>query len=389
MSPSAPVNNASPPCSVHAYAETSADCGAHCIIARKRDRDKINQRNKHRREQEYVFHLETKVHRLENLLQQQNPGNGTNHETPVEAEQAADTILPNVLEAVPSVAETSSLQQIVSSLATVDHGSAFVTSAQVRPALPNLASPHTTTHSLAAQRSGCLLVREARMQQLLDAPEWLRMPLSDMSTIPSFEASSQLVKTLLQLQKDPDSPTYCPADPKPIDLLYAGSSNILANAVVAGASDLPLLPPERFASSWMVYKFCRWLVWPSRETFCNLPDFCRPTLLQLTEAHKVEFDFILWPRFRDNLIKHGAKFDLERLVGFLACTYRIRGCFNKEFICRVNDGDLQICPSFYEQISKIENWGILESFWHKYPDLVEGLDTNLMFREQNLMPATS
>ncbi|EAT77840.1 hypothetical protein SNOG_14648 [Parastagonospora nodorum SN15] len=209
MSPSAPVNNAFPPCSVHAYAETSADCGAHCIIARKRDRDKINQRNKHRREQEYVFHLETKVHRLENLLQQQNPGNGTNHETPVEAEQAADTILPNVLEAVPSVAETSSLQQISSS----------------------------TAKRLSV--------------------EWLRMPLSDMSTIPSFEASSQLVKTLLQLQKDPDSPTYCPADPKPIDLLYAGSSNILANAVVAGASDLPLLPPERFASSWMVYKFCR------------------------------------------------------------------------------------------------------------------------------------
>jgi hypothetical protein len=37
---------------------------------------------------------------------------------------------------------------------------------------------------------------------------------------------------------------------------------------------------------------------------------------------------------------------------------------------------------------QLENWGILESFWHKYPDLVEGLDTDLIFREQNLMPAT-
>jgi hypothetical protein len=266
MTPPVPIGNASSPCNVHAYANTSADCGAQCIIARKRDRDKINQRNKRRREQEYVFSLEARIHQLENLLQQQNLGHGTDHETPGQTEQAADLVLPNALEAVASVVETGSLHQMVSSLATVDHGSAFATSAQVRPALPVLASPHATTHDTAAQQSGCLLVREARMQQLLDAPEWLRMPLSDTSTGPTLEASSQLVKTLLQLQEDPDSPTYCPADPKLIDLLYGGSSNILANAVVASAGDMPLLPQEKFASSWMVYKFCR--VKSLRPTHC-------------------------------------------------------------------------------------------------------------------------
>lgn len=100
----------------------------------------------------------------------------------------------------------------------------------------------------------------------------------------------------------------------------------------------------------------------------------------------MEYDFVFLPKIRDNLIKYGAKFDFHSLVGLLSCTYRLRGCFNKDFVRRVDDGDLQICSSFCEQFVQSKNWGILESFWKKYPDLVKGLDPALLLREEQLMP---
>lgn len=130
----------------------------------------------------------------------------------------------------------------------------------------------------------------------------------------------------------------------------------------------------------------KWLLWPSEATFQRVPEYSRPTPLQLVQEHHLAFDLPLWPIFRDNLIRHSHRIDLEEFAWVLACTFRIRGGFNKQFIVRENDGELQISEEFYQQFMNLENWGLLEGFWIKYPYLVEGLDPSIMLLEENLMP---
>jgi hypothetical protein len=109
--------------------------------------------------------------------------------------------------------------------------------------------------------------------------------------------------------------------------------------------------------------------------------------LQLTREHDITYDLILWPEMRDNLIKHGVKYNSNEIWGLLSCTFRIRGCFNKDFICREEEGELHLKAEFYEQFINVENWGILERFWAKYPELVQNLDQRKMLYEESLLPS--
>jgi len=77
---------------------------------------------------------------------------------------------------------------------------------------------------------------------------------------------------------------------------------------------------------------------------------------------------------------------MNELSGLLACTLRIRRCFNMYFIHRQDEGELQLNADFCQEFSQMENWGLLERFWAKYPTLVENLDSNAMLQEKHLMP---
>lgn len=89
---------------------------------------------------------------------------------------------------------------------------------------------------------------------------------------------------------------------------------------------------------------------------------------------------------RDNFMRHRADYDLEHVIGLFCCTFRIRGWFGKDYICRKNDGDPEVMDAFKCHFMNMSQWCLLEKFWKEYPDLVEGLDSNLMLREEDLSP---
>jgi hypothetical protein len=86
-------------------------------------------------------------------------------------------------------------------------------------------------------------------------------------------------------------------------------------------------------------------------------------MLQLTQEHHLSFDFLLWPQIRDNLIKHGHKYELEGVMGLMCCTLRLRGSFGTDFIYRQNGEEPRVKDDFYRQIFDTSNWGILSRFW--------------------------
>jgi hypothetical protein len=86
-------------------------------------------------------------------------------------------------------------------------------------------------------------------------------------------------------------------------------------------------------------------------------------MLQLTQEHHLSFDFLMWPQIRDNLIRHGSKYELEGVMGLMCCTLRLRGSFGADFIYRCNGDEPQVSDDFYRQIFDTSNWGILSRFW--------------------------
>lgn len=87
---------------------------------------------------------------------------------------------------------------------------------------------------------------------------------------------------------------------------------------------------------------------------------------------------------RDNLIRHCSQYDLEHLLGFFCCTFRVRGFFGTEFISRTNDGEPHAKEEFIRHIMDPSSWCLLERFWIEFPDLVKGLDPSLMLRQDSL-----
>jgi len=87
---------------------------------------------------------------------------------------------------------------------------------------------------------------------------------------------------------------------------------------------------------------------------------------------------------RDNFIRHRSRYDLEHVIGLYCCALRLRDWFGRNFIHRENDGDPQVSKEFIRQIMDGSKWALLESFWIEFPDLVQGLDPDVMLRQELL-----
>ncbi|KIW04976.1 uncharacterized protein PV09_04138 [Verruconis gallopava] len=333
-------------------------------LLRKRERDRRNQQQKRERERRLVEDLKAKISQLERELAAANADRGR-------GPLSLHSLICNGCRG--RSCSTAGSQH--------DTDLASTNGSIVAASSPPVSEPFRTSHAT---------VSLSVLKKLLDTPEWLRTPLWNVdrpnANFRFLERGQGFVPLMAQLRATPSMAEKCPPVPKAIDLLFGGSSNVLANFVVDELAGLPLLSPEKFASCWHIYLYCRWLVWPSQDTFSRLPTYFRPTPLQLVQEHHLAFDLILWPQMRDNLIRYGSKYELESVIGLLCCTYRIRGTFTKDFITREYNGEPQPTDEFYAQFMDISNWGILERFWKEYPDLMEGIDSSLMLREENLMP---
>jgi hypothetical protein len=183
---------------------------------RKRERDKESQRRKRLRTQEHIASLEQKIRQLEARLD--------------------------------AVDSSGSL---------------------VHPcAAPSLSSWSST---LTARRSTTLVVPSTLLETLLEAPAWLRLPLfSVKQQNPNYLLNgASLAPLIAQLRASSDLAASCLEIPKTIDLVFGGSSNPLANTIAGELRDLPILPPEKFATSWLSYLYC-WVCTSKLLYYCHL-----------------------------------------------------------------------------------------------------------------------
>lgn len=176
---------------------------------RKRQRDRDCQRRKRQREREYTENLEAKVRQLQSRVDNGSPAGGT----------------------------------AVDILASASHSPAS-------PPANHIQSKHSETVTVSLHV----------LESCLAAPRWARVPFNGLS-LTSDPAhclrGKQLPIFIKGMRANTHAEDLCPPDPKVIDILYGGSKNILANVIVEACSKEPLLPPEKLATNFALYKYCR------------------------------------------------------------------------------------------------------------------------------------
>ncbi|CAI6098840.1 unnamed protein product [Clonostachys chloroleuca] len=387
-------------------------------LRKKRERDKVSQRRKRQREREYTVSLEEKIRRLEDELAKSSSPTASNHDPwaarppgpcysccgshhHCDIQDDETQICTKQTVALGEDGPTSTDSGVT--LASMSQASGFRrysvlldgaiediddVSGQDSLSILSMESPRTkSSHSTSSFESVPFDVFE----KVLGVPEWSRIPLHSWSLENkerSWVRGDKLLPFIQTMRADPNSESMCPPQPAVIDILYGGSSqNVLANLISTEVAKEALLPPEKFAISWALYLYCRWIIWPSEKTFQYLPKHFRPTARQLAVPHPWCIDLLQHPQLRDRLITNANEYDVDEVVGLFLITLRLRGGFNNNnFITRENGGDLQIDPKFYKQFMTREGWGILDRFWVQYPELVKGMDPIWRLREEHLLP---
>ncbi|KAK9776783.1 putative BZIP domain-containing protein [Seiridium cardinale] len=361
----------------------SSESGQLTASERKRERDRLNQQTKRRREREHIATLEERVRCLEQELQfaTSHPntplGITVRRQAPhhpivrqdaggdVESQPSSTPVVDADLSPAGSMSSTPSFESgTLQAVSTIE-------------STPDLS---TATITIAVDH----------LNSLLNSPAWLRLPLLTHSPLPGPQLllrSEMFGSVIERLRSTPNVAASLPATPKVLDLLFGGSQNELANLIVSFLTPYPSLAPERFAMSWLIYLYYRWYVAPTEELYAAIPAHMRPTTCQLCLGHPAWLASIIWPCVRERLVLHYSEYNLEELFGLLSCTMRVRASFNGRFINRENDGEPQVDERFLERITQKSGWGILDKFWNEYPDLFQGVEPDILLREEHLLSA--
>lgn len=122
-------------------------------------------------------------------------------------------------------------------------------------------------------------------------------------------------------------------------------------------------------------------------SYAMLPVYFVPTPRQLVQRHDFPIDIIPWPRMRENIIRLGSQYDLEKVFSLLASTQRLSREFKTtNYVHRRDGGDFIIDERFETYIMHHGAWLLHEKFWKEYPELVNGLDANIMLKDGQLLP---
>ncbi|OAQ96118.1 hypothetical protein LLEC1_05286 [Akanthomyces lecanii] len=342
---------------------------------RKRERDRDCQRRKRQRDRQHTERLEARIRELQGQLETVQSQERAGLDRRIAYPGGDCTATP-----ASECRSASATRPVATGESHDNHKS---------PSSRSPAQPPTSPIDSRHQRSPEMVtVSLPVLESCLAAPQWARLPLHGLSLMPDPRQcvrGSALPRFIVQMGADATLQRFCPPHPKIIDILYGGSENPLANLIVNECSKEPLLPPERLAANLALYKYCRWLIWPSEESFACLPEYMHPTALQLTVEHQWCIDLVLWPKLRESMIRNQSRIDMDAAIGLFLCSLRIRGSFNTNFISRQNNGDLEISSDFYSRFTDPAHWGLLSTFWAEYPYLVEGLDSSVKVTEQDLL----
>ncbi|KAM0207699.1 hypothetical protein ACHAPQ_006589 [Fusarium lateritium] len=133
------------------------------------------------------------------------------------------------------------------------------------------------------------------------------------------------------------------------------------------------------AAVWVVWIVMRWQINPTPETYAEMPDWIRPTELQVFVPHIDMLDCISWPFFRDYIIQR-PEMQHGELQWLAACTSGVqaywRGTIEEALCVDETTGRRRFTPEAEEAVRDLKNWSLASS----YRVFMPGIDGNIPIR---------
>ncbi|KAF2708631.1 hypothetical protein K504DRAFT_491325 [Pleomassaria siparia CBS 279.74] len=126
----------------------------------------------------------------------------------------------------------------------------------------------------------------------------------------------------------------------------------------------------------IMYNMCvylRWLITPTKQNYEAMPEYLRPLEIQLTIPHPAWIDVVVWPRAREQIIRHmdWSEFEIFRAISNHDSSINWPGGLSTVFTADAEGKDLRINPSFENHIRTLENWTIGTKVQQRFPFLKE------------------
>ncbi|KAF1978520.1 hypothetical protein BU23DRAFT_525229 [Bimuria novae-zelandiae CBS 107.79] len=139
----------------------------------------------------------------------------------------------------------------------------------------------------------------------------------------------------------------------------------MVNKMVPG---IPL--PARLASTFLLTKMMRWLIWPSVDNMNAMPDWLMPLARQDLAPYDLLIDLIPWPQLRQYLYQHPGEFVAGAFFGLIGINwpYTDDACHYWE----VDSACSRLTPLFETHINDLDSWTLDAKALELMPQ-IEGL----------------
>lgn len=165
---------------------------------------------------------------------------------------------------------------------------------------------------------------------------------------------------------DPDSPA---ANQGSVGALSRFFGQVLSNRMFP---DLQA-PPEKVGSAYLLYTSMYWSFVRDEKSFQRVPEWLRPTDLQLKVAHGPWVDAMFWPAMRDKVLSSQPDYHFDELFVPLTRTVSCNWPHGDDNIfdqVAMRSGQWLLSERFVEHIEKLENWTMGSDFANQYPQLI-------------------
>ncbi|KAF2006937.1 hypothetical protein P154DRAFT_178907 [Amniculicola lignicola CBS 123094] len=138
-----------------------------------------------------------------------------------------------------------------------------------------------------------------------------------------------------------------PSDAHPVPTWASRTTNKL----------LPAAPlPLRLASTYLLTKMMRWLIWPTVENMNAMPEWMMPLPRQDCSPYDILIDLIPWPQLRQHLYQHPGEFMVGAFVGFvnLSWPYADDACHYWD----IEAGCTRLTPLFENHVADLLSWAM-------------------------------
>ncbi|CAK7202851.1 hypothetical protein SEUCBS139899_005578 [Sporothrix eucalyptigena] len=148
----------------------------------------------------------------------------------------------------------------------------------------------------------------------------------------------------------------------------------VASDVLRAFTDIATLP-EQVGGLYLMFRLLNWRVFPTKETYREIPEWLRPIPLQLRIPHPAWMDAIPWPRVRALLVSRQDQYDFESWSTFYSCSLSVSWPYNpSDTIVAVSDEEIVASPIFEQHWQNLKNWNVNASFRKQFPEIGSMVD---------------